>query len=346
MKKLSYFLSISAMVALVTFSACKKDDGDDTTDEVTCAEQVYPTTSGTATVEIKNFGATATVNAGDIIAIAVEITKGDNRPQKLRVYQTDCENAKGDIVTFQGQAKTNSAGDEIDLANTDEPQVRTINYTVPTGMSTIYLNFEVDESGGKYTYEQLTLTVSGSGIMDTRSDITVGAQTNSTLGSRLSSALGYVYTACEVPQNLTYIDIVHVVSLNSPYKNYLTSNPARSTGSFYTTDLGSPNTTGNYSSTCEDDAGNTSGTFSTAGGTSTYFKLYTGSTTFDNVVESDLNALTVSASNNQYIEITSTSSNNVFEFLNSNGKKGLIRVDGGNLANTTGSITVDIKVQR
>jgi hypothetical protein len=343
MRKLSYFLSITAMAAMVTFSACKKDDEE--TPETTCADEVYPTTSGSATVAFKQpFSTSAgTVQAGDIIAIAVEITKGSQRPQKLRVYQSDCDKAKGDIVKFQGQAKTNGAGDEIDLANTDDAQVRTINYTVPSGISPIYLNFEVDESGSKYTYKQLVLTVSGSGIVDSRTVTNLGSQ-GSSYGSRMSTALGYIYTACEIPQNLDQIDVVYAVSLTSPYKSYLCSNPARSTNATNGTIFGTLSYTAPYSATCVGDAGETTGTYTTGGGKSTYFKAYAGSS-FATATDADLTALTVSSSDNQYVEFTAN--DQIFEFLNANGKKGLIKVTSvGTLGNTNNAINVDIKVQR
>jgi hypothetical protein len=354
MRKLSYFLSITAMAAMVTFSACKKDK-EETTTETTCADEVYPTTSGTATVSFKNFANSAgTVQAGDIIAIAVEVTKGSQRPQKIRVYQTDCDKAKGDLLFFQGQAKTNNAGDEIDLANTDDAQVRTINYTVPSGMSPIYLNFEIDESGSKYTYKQLVLTVSGSGIVDTRTVSNLGSQGHATYGSRMSSALGYVYTACEIPQNLDQIDIVYAVSKTSPYKSYLCSNPARSTMTtndytsganvFGDATAGNLTYSANYSATCLDDAGAATGSYTTGGGKSTYFKAYAGSSyaTADDAV---LSALTVSSSDNQYVEFTAN--DQIFEFLNANGKKGLIKVTSvGTLGNTNNAINVEVKVQR
>ncbi|MCU0429094.1 MAG: hypothetical protein MUF42_03905 [Cytophagaceae bacterium] len=352
MRKFNHYLSISALAVLVAFSSCKKDETEET--PKTCADEVYPTTTGTSTVAFKNFpSGTATVKAGDIIAIAVDITKstanGAKRPQKLRVYETECDKAKGDLKFFAGQPKTNNAGDEIDLANTDDPQTRTITYTVPTGKSPIYLNFEVDESGGAYTYKQLVLNVSGSGIVDTHTGITLGGQSNTANGSRMSSALGYVYKACEIPQNLDYIDIVYAVSLNGTNKSYLCSNPARSTAATNadnnTSIFGGLSFTANYSSTCQDDNGLETGSYSTGGGKATYFKLHTAND-FDTADNTTLTNLTVSTSDNQYVEITSTSTNNVFEFRNENGKKGLIRINSGTLNNTSTTINVDVKVQR
>jgi hypothetical protein len=336
MKKFRSYLSISALAVLVAFSSCKNEDEPEA--EFDCAAQTYPSTTGSATINIINSNFTTSgdftvvdANAGDQVAFAVTITKGTNRPQKLRVYGTDCENYLGDIVAFSGQSNTEDDGKRFDLRNTDDPQTIQFVYTVPSGYSTYYLSLETDESGGNYSYKRVRLDISGSGIIDTYAGISLGGNSSST-ASRLSSATGLTYLACNAAANINSIDITYAVGTSSPFTSYLCSNPAR---------FQSPISLSSSSASCGED-----GTLSTAGGTATYFKLYTGTTTFDQIGDAGLSALTVSSSNNQYIEVTSTSSNNVFEFLNANGKKGLIRVNSGTLNNTTTDINVSVKVQR
>jgi hypothetical protein len=326
MKKIAYFLSIGALASMIVFSGCKKDEEVDTT---ACENQTFPSNTGTATVAVKNYvnvSGDFTVidaNAGDNLSFAVEITKGTNRPQKLRIYQTDCANKRGDIVSLAGQPGAEDGDTRLDLRNTDDAQIRQFLYTVPTGMSTVYLNIEIDESGDKYTYKRVKLNVAGSGIIDSWSGITLGAQSNAA-ASRMSSGTGQSYTACNAAANMEYIDITYASNADG----YLCSNPAR-----FLTPIG----LGNTNPSCGDD-----GSLPTNGGTATYFKTYAGSD-FATITDDQLNALTVSSSNNQYINFTAA--NGVYEFLNAKGKKGLIKVTSYAPGNS-GSITVDVKVQR
>ncbi len=331
MKKVAYLFSATALVALTMLSSCKKDDPEPTQD---CANQTFPSNTGSASVSILNYTNTSSgftvidANAGDNLSIALEIVKGTNRPQKVRIYQTDCQNAVGDIVSLSGQPGAEDGGTRLDLRNTDEAQVRQFLYTVPTGMSTIYLNIEIDESGNTYTYKRVKLNVSGSGIIDTWTGIALGGN-SSTTASRLSTGTGQTYDACDAAANMEYIDITYAVNTTAPYPSYLCSNPAR-----FLTPVG----LGASTASCGED-----GTLSTAGGTATYFKAHAAGD-FETIDDAGLAALTVSNSNNQYIEITAI--NTTYEFLNSKGKKGLIRVTGGTLNNTTTNISVNVKVQR
>jgi hypothetical protein len=336
MKKIAYFFALAAVSSLVIFTGCKKDsDSEPEPEPNSCNSQTFPATTGTATVRILNFTNTSggftniSASAGDVVALAIEVTKGTDRPQKIRIYQTDCANAKGDIVTFTGQPGLEDGGKRIDLRNTDDPQIRNVNYTVPSGFSTYYVNIEVDESGDKYTYHRIKLTISGSGIVDTWSNITLGGNSNPA-ASRMSSGTGQTYLACNAAENMEYIDITYAVSTTNS-NSYICSNPARFVAPISLT-VSSVN--------CGED-----GYKNTNGGNPTYFKLHTAND-FATIDDAGLTALTVSNSNPQYIQVTSTTTNNVFEFLNSNGKKGLIKVNSGILNNAGETINVDVKVQR
>lgn len=334
MKKLSLFYSLLFLITLGFITSCGSEEDDPTPitpDE--CASETFPSTTGSATVNILNYtnmsgGFTnIDVAAGDVISLAIEVIKGTNRPQKLRVYQTDCENVVGDIVTFSGQ-DTEDNGTRFDLRNTDDPQIRNVNYTVPTGMPTIYLNIEIDESGGDYSYKRVKLNVSGSGIIETYTNRVLGGNTNPA-ASRMSTGTGLTYTACNAAANINYIDVTYAVSI-SAQESYLASNPAR---------FSSPINLTASSASCGED-----GTLPTDGGKATYFKVASDQNLFDNATDSDLTNLSVSSSDPQYVKISNVGQ--VFEFLNSDGKKGLVKVVGGTLNDYAGSITVDVKVQR
>jgi hypothetical protein len=348
MKQLRFLFSFLLMASLAVLISC----GDDEEEPTECNSGTFTganvgTAASHATISFKNFTSdpngdqTIDVNAaaGDNLSIAVEIVKGTARPQKLRVFQTDCDKLKGTAVKFEGQPKTNSAGDEIDLANTDDAQLRTVLYTVPTGMSTIYLNFEVDESNSNYAYKRMKITVSGSGIVDSYTNITLGGNTNAN-ASRLSSGTGQTFTSCQTAANIDYIDITYGNDLTTGNKGYLLSNPARY-DDFTGSPIGSTATTATKSGggACGDEAASE---YSVRGGEATYFKLHTAND-FATIDDAGLSALTVSSTNNQYVEITTTPQ--VFEFLTASGRKGLVRVNSGTLT-TAGSINVDVKVQR
>lgn len=344
MKKIAYFLSIGVLASAIVLSGCKKDDEVDTT---ACENSTYPTGGGSATVTIKNYttvvGDFTVIDAaaGDNLSFAVEIVKGTNRPQKLRIYQTDCVNKIGDIVSLAGQPGAEDGDTRLDLRNTDDPQIRQFLYTVPTGMSTVYLTIAVDESGDKYTYKRVKLNVSGSGIIDTWSGVSLGGNSSST-ASRMSSGTGQTYLACNAGANIEYIDITYAISktpsdvptagtcaTQSGNFSYICDNPTR-----FTCPIGLTTST----ASCGED-----GNLSTAGGTATHFKTYTGGD-FATITAAQLTALTVSTSDPTAVQVTAVG--DVFQFVNAKGKKGLIKVVSGTLNNSANDIMVDVKVAR
>lgn len=332
---MSFFKSLFFIGALAIASSCGNNDDPvpvtpPTPDE--CAAATYPTSNGTSTLNIKNFGAELNAAAGDYLSFAVEIIKAQsgNRPQKLRVYQSDCQNMLGTQVSFSGQPKTEDGGMTVDLRNTNDPQLRTLLYQVPTGMNPIYLSFVVDENNDSFVYKKLKINVTGSGIVDSYTGITLGANNNAA-ASRLASATGQTFLACDAAENINYIDITYAVAITSPYNSYLASNPAR-----FTTPL-----VGLSTSTvdCGED-----GSKSTGGGRATHFAAASG-IDYAAATDSEINNLAVTTADPQYIQVTGAGQ--VFAFLNSDGRKGLIRIASVNqLNNTSGSIVVDVKVQR
>jgi hypothetical protein len=327
MKKITYFLAIGVIAATAVFYGCKKKE--DPAPVETCESMTFPTNTGSTSIEVLNYGNTISVNAGDVLSIAIQITKVNDRPQKLRLYTTDCANKVGDIVTLTGQPGAEDNDTRLDLRNTDDPQIKQVLYTVPTGMSTIYLNIEVDENNNKYSYKRLTLNVSGSGIIDSWANVSLGGNSSNT-ASRMSSGTGQTYDKCNAVANMDYIDITYAVNTTNPYPSYLCSNPAR----FLT-----PVSLGTSTADCGEDGNG----LSTAGGSATYF-LLNNTANFDTATDADLTALTVSSSSPQYVQISAVGT--VYEFLNSKGKKGLIKVVSGTLNNTTTDIVVSVKVQR
>lgn len=330
---------IPALVGMVLLTSCGGDEEEDpeptTPDE--CANATFPSTTGDGTINILNYSSSSvSVAAGDVLSLAIEVKKGTNRTKKLRIYQTDCANSKGTQVKFDGQPKVDNDG-TIDLRNTTE-QVRNINYTVPTGMPTIYFNIELEEAGGKYSYKRLTLNVSGSGVISTWELVDLGGNLNA-LASRMSSGTGLTYVSCDAGENMDYIDITYAVSTVAPtYYSYICSNPAR---------FNSPVSLTSSTATNCDSLGTS---ISTAGGNAAYFVAVTGNadSVFTNATDASLSALTVSSSDPQFVQVTALGE--VFAFLNNDGKKGLIKVKGIDatygLNDGRGSITVDVKVQR
>lgn len=336
MKRFSLLFFLSAFALTLVITSCNNDEEEDPSPDA-CQAATFPPSTGAATVNFKNFSSDPNADgiidvsaaAGDFLSIATEIIKGNNRPQKLRVYQTDCPNQRGTLVSFEGQPKTEDQGKTIDLTNTDDPQVRTLLYEVPAGFSSLYLNFEVDESGGNYTYKRMRLNISGSGVIDSHMGIVLGGNTNAN-ASRMSSATGIAYKACETEPNIQYIDITYAVSTGATSTSYLASNPAR---------FVAPINLSASTVTCGDE------TFSTAGGSPTYFRPHASPANFDAANDLYLENLTVSNANTQYVQVTGVGE--VFEFLTSNGRKGLIKVtEVNNLNNPAGSITVSVKSQR
>lgn len=306
-------------VASVGFLAGCGDDPEPPT-------TTLPEPNGTVVISFRNFPGndpSVTAGPGDVVAVSVLMEKATNgaRPQKLRIYETNTINTRGTQVKVEGQG--NSEG-TIDLRNVDS-QTKTIDYTVPaTATGTIYLYFEVDESGDKFSRKVLRVNVGSSSTIDNFTNITLGAQSNPA-PSRMSSSTGYVYLACETEANLSFIDITYASTAAST--NYLSSNPAR-----FQAPIGLQTTTTN----CGDE-----GTINTNGGTSTYFMAATAAD-FTNANDASLNALAVTTSAPQFIVVEA---GKYYAFRNNKGKKGVVKVNsltGG----PNGTINIDVKVQR
>jgi hypothetical protein len=328
MKKTSLFYSLLFIASVIFLGSCGNKDDEapqpSTPDE--CAQAEFPATTGTVTSTILNFSKTegefTVIDAGvnNTLAFAIELNKGDNRPQKLRVYQTDCANALGTIVTFPGK-DTEDNGKRFDLRNVDS-QIKNINYTVPSGMATIYLNFEIDESGNKYTYKRVKINVSGSGVIVSHENIKLGGDDNADDPSRLISTSGLGLDVCNAAGNVENIDITLI---KEGTKLFLTSNPARS--EIYGRSTDAP-------ARCGDIDDN----LSLVGGIKTLFTKTTLS--FDNATNADLDAVVFGSAQN--IEI---SKDDVIAFKTSNDKVGIIKVTNLVLA-APSSATISVKVQR
>ncbi len=327
MKKQSLLYSLLFVAAVGFLASCGKDDEapqPSTPDE--CAAAEFPATTGTANVKFLNFTKTSgnftTIDAGaeDILAFAIQLERGEDRPQKLRVYQSDCENALGTVVTFTGK-DTEDGGKRFDLRNTDS-QIKNINYVVPTGISPIYLNFEIDESGNKYSYKRVKINVSGSGVIESHQNIKLGGDDNPTDPSRLISTSGQGLSVCDAAGNVESVDITLIKESG---KLYLASNPARS--QVY-----------DRSTTAPGSCGDTEDGLSLVGGVATDFKKV--SLSFANVTNSELDAVTFGG--NQTIEIAN---GDIIAFKTSNNRVGLIEVTDLN-TNAPSFATINVKVQR
>lgn len=347
MKQLRFLFSFLLIASLAVMTSCGDDETPEPVTPDQCAAATFPTPTeagGTATVSFLNFTTDANsdgiieiqAQAGSVLSFAVSVTKGTTRPQKLRVYETDCPNVVGTLVEFPGQGFEDN-DTRIDLRNTDDAQVRNVNYTVPTGMSPIYLNFAVDESGDKFTYKRAKITVSGSGVIDTYTGIALATQAHPTIASRLAATTGQSYTVCNAAGNIQYIDITYATSNAShtggtttgPF--YFSSNPAR-----YSAPISIPAAT--VPAACGDDA-----SLSLSGGVSTKFKAYAGD--FATATNADIENVDFTGTEPAYIQVANVG--DVVAFETSNGRKGLLKIASGTLANTTtASILVDLKVQR
>lgn len=311
MRKLSYYFF--AMLAFVNFSLLTGCT-DDTEDPV--AE--LPAATGTVQINFLNYpGANdVTVNAaaGDVLAVAVEIQKttGGNRPQKLRVYETTTKNTRGTQV-----------GTDIDLRNTDEAQIKNINYTVSNGSGPVYLYFEVDESASAFSRKLMIVNISGTAGVSAYPNLTLGAQQNAA-PSRISSATGQLYKACDAAVNMEDIDITYAV-LGTLATPTILSNPERQVKGLGTEAVG-----------CGDDAPN-----STAGGPNTVFIKAPTTVSFDNATDATLGALSFTSAT----ESIAIAKNDVIAFKTEDGRNGLIRVEDI-VTGTNGTIRVSVKVQR
>lgn len=341
MKRVSLFAKVAFLAASTLFLAsCTGEEVDGpglSNGQAACDSAVFPTSTGNATVDLQNFDENAVimVSAGSELTLALEVTRGDNRAQKIRLWESDCPNLLGAEVDLSDQPKGGRNG--IDLRRTDDVQVRNVIYEVPaSGFSDIFLTIEIDEAGGLVTYKKLRLSVSGSGILDTWSNVLLGGNTNAN-ASRMSSGTGQTYTACNAAANIEYIDLTYAVSLEAGNKNYICSNPAR---------FESPVGLGRATVVCGED-----GTLPTDGGLATYFAMAPATVDFNTVTNAEISALSITNTNNQYMEVTSVGQ--VFAFLNTSAaggttKKGLVRIESitpGSTA-TNGTITVSVKVQR
>jgi hypothetical protein len=297
--------------ALVLMTNCGKKSSADPV-------QVLPAPTGDSKIEFLNYTAgTVDANPGNLIAIVVQITKGSNKPKNLQVWSTDVINTRG--------AKE---GGLISLRNVDEPQVKNVNYTVPAGFSgTKYLYFEVEESNGKIQRQVFSVKSASATKALTTTTVILGGQSNTTLGSRVSSSNGYVYKACDVQQNIDDIDITFAIPKDIQGA-VLCSNPAR---------FIAPVNLTVKSVDCPE------GAVMTDGGKFTYFAS-TVKKNFDEATDASLKALTtVSTSSPQFIVIEA---DGYYAFQNSDGKKGIIYVK--ELVTTpasSASVKFDIRVQ-
>ena len=350
MKKLSLsFLYIAALASIATFSTSCGGDEDTVeptvVSEDSCDVAVYPDNTGDAELVVLNYTSSIIeVEAETDLSLALQVTKGSNRAQKVRLFQSACKNLIGSEVDLSDQEKGGKNG--IDLRATDAAQIRNVIYSVPTGFTTIYLTIEIDEAGGNYTYTQLTLEVTGSGIVDSWSNLTLGAQNNSA-ASRLSSGTGLTYTACNAAANIEDIDVTYAVAtssnqlqaaraVESSSSSYICSNPAR-----FESLIGLTNST--PTAQCDEEEANNDN-YQTNGGTNTYFATSTLTVAeFDAATDTELGNIVSSTSETVQV----TAADQIIEFVNADGKKGLIKIESiSSISDASGSIVVSVKVQR
>jgi len=312
MNKRAFFkMALLAFASVGFLAGC----GSETEDPI--AE--LPAATGTVNISFLNFpgtgDVTTTAAAGDVLAVAVEVTKstGGNRPQKLRVYETTTKNTRGTQV-----------GTTIDLRNTDEAQIKNINYTVPSSGNTVYLYFEVDESASAFSRKLLTINVNGTAGVSSYPNLTLGAQNNAA-PSRVASATGQLYKACDAAANISDIDITYAAigTLATPT---ILSNPERAVRGLSTS-----------ATNCGDNAPN-----NTAGGPNTKFIKAPSTESFDNATDATLNGL--SFTNAQ--ASVAIAKGDVIAFRTQDGRNGLIRVEDISTGGTSGTIRISVKVQR
>jgi hypothetical protein len=277
-----------------------------------------PAATGTVDIKFLNFPGTGEVTttaaSGDMLAVAVEVLKstGGNRPQKLRVYATNTKNTRGTQV-----------GTTIDLRNTDEAQIKNINYTVPNQSGPVYLYFEVDESASAFSRKLLIINIGGTAGVSSYPNVTLGAQTN-TAPSRIASATGQLYKACDAAANINDIDITYA-SLGTLSTPTLLSNPERAVKGLSTT-----------ATNC-----GTNASSSTAGGPNTLFIQANTTESFNNATDATLSALSfVNARESVAVAV-----GDVIAFKTEDGRNGLIRIEDLTTG-TAGTIRISVKVQR
>lgn len=312
MKKRAFFkVALLAFASVGFLAGC----GSETEDPI--AE--LPAATGTVDIKFLNFpgsgDVTTTAAAGDVLAVAVEVIKstGGNRPQKLRVYETTTKNTRGTQV-----------GTTIDLRNTDEAQIKNINYTVPSSGNTVYLYFEVDESSSAFSRKLLTINISGTAGVSSYPNLTLGAQNNAA-PSRVASSTGILYKACDAAVNMNDIDITYAAmgTLATPT---ILSNPERKVQGLSTTATG-----------CGDNAPS-----NTEGGPNTVFIKAPSTESFDNATDATLSALTFVGAQ----ESIAIAKGNVYAFKTEDGRNGLIRVEDVSTGGISGTIRISVKVQR
>ncbi|QHT70532.1 hypothetical protein GXP67_29720 [Rhodocytophaga rosea] len=315
MKRISsYLFTFLAFTGLSLLTSC----GDDT--EPTPEEQLeeLPAANGTVQIKFLNYPDPASGNlkvtaaSGDVLAVAVQVQKtaNGNRPQKLRVYETTTINTRGKQV-----------GDVIDLRNTDEAQIKNVNYTVPNESGPVYLYFEVDESASAFSRKMMEVTISGSAGVSAYPNLTLGAQTNAA-PSRISSATGQLYTACNAAANMDDIDITYAYIGTTPV---ILSNPERKTKYNLSTEA----------KNCGDDVTN-----DTSGGPNTVF-VKNNSADFANPTDATLSALTFTNAPESIV----VAKDDIIAFRTEDGRNGLIKIDNITTG-VAGTVQVSVKVQR
>jgi hypothetical protein len=328
-RRVFYKMAMLAVASIGLLASC----GDDTEptpggpDDPALA--ALPADNGTVEISFTNIpGTDPTVSAaaGQEVSVSVRIKKtpSGSRPQKLRVWDATKQDTRG--TQYEST---------IDLRNIDD-QTKTVDYVVPNATGTRYLYFEVDESGSKFQRKLLKVNIGGSATVASWADRILGAQTNAA-GSRIASATGDVYTVCDIPENINYIDITYASLGTAAGTGTLLSNPQRAAEGLKTATDTKP---------CQDPANPTGATIDvqTGGGRNTYFAPVTG-VNFDTADETALKALTVPTAGATASQKIVVKANDVVAFQNSDGKKGLIRVKSL-VAGVAGTITLDIKVQR
>ena len=313
-KKIFAVFTIIASVSFMT--SCNK-----TTEN---PSSTLPPANGNVDIKFLNFPGAGDVSTsampGAFLSVAVQVqkTSGGNKPQYLRVYEADSINTRGKMI-----------GSKISLRNTSDAQIKNVNYTFPaTASQSKYIYFEVDESNSAFSRKLLIINPTSNATLNSYTSITLGAQGNAA-PSRISSATGQLYSACNASSNISDIDITYGSTGSPTPMPTFVSNPFRIDDSIGLKDV---NATG-----CEDD-----GTaHNTSGGPVTYFALATAAD-FTNATNATLNAFTVSGTN-QSIKVNA---GDVIAFKRADGKKGFIKVNSIPDTGVNGTINFDLKVQR
>jgi hypothetical protein len=245
------------------------------------------------------------------VSLLIKKTPTGEKPKIIRVFVADLPNYR----------KSTQPLFEIKLKNVDE-QTQTIDFGVSKTSGEYYLHFDVYDNKDKVTRKTLKINISADGQLASWNNITLGGQTN-TLGSRLSSATGDVYTVCDLDSNMKYIDVTYAIDRVTA-KPTLMSNPQRAVLGYSVTST---------STIC--------GGVNTGGGTATYFVLAPNTVDFATVTDAQLGLLSVPATAQNIVAETGK----IYAFLNGRNKKGLIKVNTI-VQGADGSITFDIKVQK